>query len=53
MAPGEIAEIILRDGEPLRNVPEAVGNLGHTVLRIEETDRAGVFRMLVRTAAPI
>ena len=53
MKPGEVAEIILRDGEPLKNVPDAVRNLGHTVLNIEETGRTGIFRMLVRTAAPI
>jgi TusA-related sulfurtransferase len=50
MRPGEVAEIILRDGEPLKNVPEAVRNLGHSVLDVAETDRKGVFRMLVRSA---
>lgn len=53
MNPGEVAEIILRDGEPLKNVPEAVRNLGHAVLGIEETGKAGIFRLLVRIAAPI
>ena len=53
MNPGEVAEIILRDGEPLKNVPEAVRNLGHTVLNIEETGRKGIFRMLVKSAGPI
>ena len=48
MQPGEVAEIILRDGEPLKNVPEAVRNLGHTILHIEETGQAGIFRVLVR-----
>ncbi|MGE0665388.1 MAG: sulfurtransferase TusA family protein [Sphingomonadales bacterium] len=53
MQPGEVAEIILREGEPLKNVPEAVRDLGHAVLLVEETGHRGVFRMLVRTAAPI
>jgi tRNA 2-thiouridine synthesizing protein A len=53
MNPGEVAEIILRDGEPLKNVPEAVRNLGHTVLNIEETDRRGIFRMLVKSVGPL
>jgi TusA-related sulfurtransferase len=50
MKPGEVAEIILRDGEPMKNVPEAVRNLGHAVLDVEETGQKGVFRMLVRCA---
>ncbi len=51
MKPGEIAEIIMRDGEPLKNVPAAVQDLGHRVLSIDETARAGIFRMRVRVAA--
>ncbi len=53
MNPGEVAEIILRDGEPLQNVPAAVRGLGHVVLALEETGKAGIFRMLVRAATPI
>lgn len=51
MKPGEIAEIIMRDGEPLKNVPAAVQDLGHRVLAIEETAEAGIHRMLVQVAA--
>jgi tRNA 2-thiouridine synthesizing protein A len=53
MKPGQIADIILRNGEPLQNVPAAVQNLGHDVLSIDETDRAGIFRMRVRIAGAI
>ena len=35
MAPGEIAEIRLTDGEPLENVPDSVTELGHHILGIE------------------
>lgn len=52
MQPGEIAEIILRDGEPLRNVPAAVRDLGYLVLAVEETGRAGIHRMLVQVGGP-
>lgn len=52
MHPGEIAEIILRDGEPLRNVPAAVRDLGYLVLSVEETGRAGIHRMLVKAGTP-
>ncbi len=51
MAPGEIAEIIMRDGEPLKNVPAAVQDLGHRVLSIEETAEAGIYRVRIRVAA--
>ena len=53
MKSGEIAEIIMRSGEPLKNVPPAVQNLGHEILEVSETAQAGIHRMLVRvTASP-
>jgi TusA-related sulfurtransferase len=51
MHPGEIAEIILRGSEPLKNVPAAVQNLGHTVLSVTETSQAGIHRLLVKVEA--
>ncbi|MBI1179079.1 MAG: sulfurtransferase TusA family protein [Alphaproteobacteria bacterium] len=48
MQPGEIAEIILREGEPLENVPRAVQDLGFRVLLIAPADRAGLHRLLVQ-----
>lgn len=52
MKPGEIAEIRLQGGEPLRNVPRAVTGLGHAVLSlIPESEVAGAHgphRLLIR-----
>lgn len=43
MAPGEIAEVRLCDGEPLENVPDSVTELGHLVLGVEpDPDKAGI-----------
>lgn len=35
MADGEILRIRLRDGEPLANVPRALADHGHEILRLE------------------
>ncbi len=35
MADGEILRIRLRDGEPLTNVPRALADHGHEILRLE------------------
>jgi TusA-related sulfurtransferase len=51
MRAGEVAEIVLREGEPLNNVPAAVRNLGHVVMAVDPTGRPGVYRMLVRVSA--
>lgn len=34
MAAGQTADVLLRDGEPLANVPRAVEALGHSVLEV-------------------
>jgi len=36
MEPGQILEIILDDGEPIRNVPRAVKEEGHEILKVEK-----------------
>lgn len=38
MAEGEILRIRLRDGEPLENVPRALVDHGHEILRLEAVD---------------
>lgn len=35
MQPGQVLEIFLDDGEPIRNVPQSVENEGHSILRRE------------------
>jgi tRNA 2-thiouridine synthesizing protein A len=36
MRSGQILEVILRDGEPLRNVPRSVKEEGHQILDIKK-----------------
>lgn len=35
MSPGQVLEVFLDDGEPIRNVPQSVENEGHSILRRE------------------
>lgn len=37
MEAGQILEVIIDDGEPVRNVPRSVKAEGHKVLELEET----------------
>ncbi len=37
MEEGQILEVIIDDGEPVRNVPRSVKAEGHKVLELEET----------------
>ena len=38
MNEGETLEVVLDDGEPIRNVPRAVKEEGHQILRVEKID---------------
>lgn len=38
MEQGQILEIILDDGEPIKNVPRAVKEEGHEILKVEKID---------------
>lgn len=35
MQPGQVLEVFLDDGEPIRNVPQSVENEGYTIIRRE------------------
>lgn len=43
---GQILEIILDDGEPIKNVPRAIKEDGHQILKIEKLDN--YWRLLVK-----
>ncbi|MBE7558539.1 sulfurtransferase TusA family protein [bacterium] len=45
MAPGEVLEIFIDPGAPIRNVPRSITGDGHRVLACEPED--GVFRLLI------
>ena len=47
--PGERLEVILREGEPLENVPRAAAGDGHRVVEIVEV-RDGVYRVVIEKA---
>lgn len=54
MAAGEIAEVRLRAGEPLRNVPRSVTELGHQVVElVPEDDQADTGRSASDTGSQI
>jgi len=38
MEAGQVLEVILDDGEPVRNVPRAVKEEGHEILKAEKID---------------
>ena len=52
MAPGEVAEVLLRGAEPLENVPRSVRDHGHAVLSLEpekaDVGAHGIHRLLIR-----
>lgn len=49
MKEGELLEIILDDGEPIKNVPRSVEGEGHNVLEQEQS--GGRWRVLIKKAA--
>ena len=50
MAPGQTANIRLRDGEPRHNVPRAVRDHGHEVLSLEPVG-SDLYELVVRKKA--
>ena len=43
---GQILEVILDDGEPIRNVPRSIKEEGHRIIKVENLGRT--FRILVK-----
>lgn len=48
MNKGEVLEVLLNDGEPLKNVPLSAQELGHEVLGSEEDIVKGRFHLFIR-----
>lgn len=46
MEQGEVLEVILDDGEPIRNVPRAVKEEGHEILKAEKVNSR--WRLLIK-----
>lgn len=52
MKSGEIATVLLPDGEPLQNVPRSVREYGHEVLALgPDPHKAGIHVMRLRKSA--
>jgi TusA-related sulfurtransferase len=47
LAEGETLEVILDDGEPMRNVPRSAKGEGHRIQRVEPQDD-GAYRLTIR-----
>ncbi len=45
---GQVLEIILDDGEPIRSVPRSIKEEGHKIVKVENID--GAYRLLIRKA---
>ena len=48
MEQGQVLEVILDDGEPIKNVPRAVKEEGHQILNVEKIDNK--WKLLIRKA---
>ena len=46
MSPGDQVEVILREGEPLENVPRSAVELGHKILEQTEIEQ-GIYRIVI------
>jgi tRNA 2-thiouridine synthesizing protein A len=49
MQSGEILEVLLREGSPLKNVPRSVENEGCKILSVEYAE-ADIYRVLIEKA---
>ena len=46
LAPGEQLAVLLREGEPLQNVPRSVKSEGHKILALEQVGE-GIYRLII------
>ncbi len=46
MDSGQILEVLLDDGEPIRSVPRSVKEEGHKIVKVEKTE--GSYRLLIK-----
>ena len=53
MAPGDVAEVRLGEGEPLENVPRSVKAEGHSIISLTpDAEKHGVHVLILQKAAP-
>lgn len=46
MDSGQVLEVILDDGEPIRSVPRSVKEEGHKIIKVETME--GAYRLLIK-----
>lgn len=51
MQPGQILEIILDDGESIRNVPRSVKEEGHQIIKVVQLDEENIFKLYIKKEA--
>lgn len=45
---GEVLEVILDDGEPIRSIPRSMKEEGHQIFRVEVLPEDSAYRLLIR-----
>lgn len=50
MAEGQFLEVILDDGEPMRNVPRSIKQEGHKIVNVERLDN-GCYKLTISRGA--
>lgn len=48
MDSGQVLEVMLDDGEPMRSVPRSVKEEGHKIIKVESAE--GAYRLLIKKA---
>lgn len=48
---GQLLEIIIDDGEPVKNVPRSVKDEGHKIVKVENL--GGAFKLLIQKIAEV
>ncbi len=48
---GEVLEVIIDEGEPMRNVPRSAKQEGHKIVRVEELRGEGAYKLTIRRGA--
>lgn len=48
---GQLLEIIIDDGEPVKNVPRSVKDEGHKIIKVENL--GGAFKLLIQKIAEV
>lgn len=48
MESGKLLEVILDDGEPMRNVPRSLKEEGHQIIRVEKLESGKYYKLWIK-----